>query len=161
MSLCPCGSASTYAACCEPIIKGTRPAETAEQLMRARYSAYVNTEMEFVFASTHPEHRQGYDHEGTKAWAENSEWLGLQILSTSKGTKDDTHGEVEFVARFKEQGGVPRSHHEQGQFEKLDGRWYFTEGVMAKPMPIISNKIGRNDPCNCGSGLKYKKCCGK
>jgi preprotein translocase subunit SecA len=27
--------------------------------------------------------------------------------------------------------------------------------------PIKSNKIGRNDPCPCGSGKKYKKCCGK
>lgn len=27
--------------------------------------------------------------------------------------------------------------------------------------PIRINKIGRNEPCNCGSGLKYKKCCGK
>jgi len=25
----------------------------------------------------------------------------------------------------------------------------------------VSNKIGRNDPCPCGSGKKYKKCCGK
>ena len=27
--------------------------------------------------------------------------------------------------------------------------------------PISSEKIGRNDPCPCGSGKKYKKCCGK
>ncbi len=26
---------------------------------------------------------------------------------------------------------------------------------------VISIKIGRNDPCPCGSGLKHKKCCGK
>ncbi|AUS97892.1 SEC-C domain-containing protein [Clostridium thermosuccinogenes] len=25
----------------------------------------------------------------------------------------------------------------------------------------VSNKVGRNDPCPCGSGKKYKKCCGK
>jgi hypothetical protein len=31
-----------------------------------------------------------------------------------------------------------------------------------KPVPIVSagNKVGRNDPCPCGSGKKYKKCCG-
>lgn len=28
-------------------------------------------------------------------------------------------------------------------------------------MVINENKIGRNDPCTCGSGKKYKKCCGK
>lgn len=26
---------------------------------------------------------------------------------------------------------------------------------------LVSEKIGRNDPCYCGSGEKYKKCCGK
>ena len=26
---------------------------------------------------------------------------------------------------------------------------------------ISENKIGRNEPCPCGSGKKYKKCCGK
>jgi uncharacterized protein YecA (UPF0149 family) len=30
------------------------------------------------------------------------------------------------------------------------------------PIPIVehSPKVGRNDPCPCGSGKKYKKCCG-
>jgi preprotein translocase subunit SecA len=31
----------------------------------------------------------------------------------------------------------------------------------ARQEPVRSNKIGRNDPCPCGSGKKYKKCCGK
>ncbi len=29
------------------------------------------------------------------------------------------------------------------------------------PKPERSRKVGRNDPCPCGSGLKYKKCCGR
>ncbi len=33
--------------------------------------------------------------------------------------------------------------------------------LTAKPVVRSSPKIGRNDPCPCGSGLKYKKCCGK
>ena len=161
MNQCPCGSEKNYAICCQPIIKGKQSAETAEQLMRARYSAYVNAEMDFIFESTHPDHRKGYDHEGTKTWAENSEWLGLKIIASSKGNKDDTSGEVEFIARFQEKGGKPQEHHEKGQFAKQNETWYFTEGIMARPKPITSNKIGRNDPCTCGSALKYKKCCGK
>ncbi len=31
----------------------------------------------------------------------------------------------------------------------------------SKPEPVKSDKTGRNDPCPCGSGKKYKKCCGK
>ncbi len=160
MNNCPCGSAKNYTECCEPVIKGVRPAETAEQLMRARYSAYTKAEMDFIFNSTHPDHRTNYDHEGTKAWAANSEWLGLEIISTSRGGKDDATGEVEFIARFKE-GGTVREHHENGQFRKEKEGWLFTDGVIAKPRPLISNKVGRNDPCPCGSGQKYKKCCGK
>jgi len=29
------------------------------------------------------------------------------------------------------------------------------------PTPVLPNKVGRNDPCPCGSGKKYKKCCGR
>ena len=94
---CPCGSTLTYAKCCGPLIKGTAPAETAEGLMRSRYSAYVKAEMDYLFETTHPAHRKGYDHEGTRTWAENAEWLGLEIVS-SRGGKDDSLGEVEFIA---------------------------------------------------------------
>lgn len=157
---CPCGSDKSFSECCEPLISGAVPAETAEQLMRARYSAYTTAAMDFIFETTHPEHRSDYDPDGTKKWAEESDWQGLEICGTKHGGKNDSTGEVEFIARFK-QGDNPHEHHENGQFEKKDGSWYFTEGAMVKPKPIRSEKIGRNDPCSCGSGMKYKKCCGK
>jgi SEC-C motif domain protein len=160
MSNCYCGSGVTYTDCCEPVISGVQSAGTAEQLMRARYSAYVGAKMDFIFETTHPDHRQGYDHAGTKEWAESSEWLGLEIVEARKGGQGDNGGEVEFIARFREKG-VLREHHENAQFQKDNGRWYFTEGAMVKPKPITVSKPGRNDPCTCGSGLKYKKCCGK
>ena len=160
MNSCPCGSGTAYSDCCEPVISGARSAETAEQLMRARYSAYVGVKMDFIFETTHPEHRQGYDHAGAKEWAESSDWQGLEIIETKKGGPDDASGEVEFIARFLEKGEA-REHHENAHFKKKDRRWLFTEGSMVKPKPIIVNKVGRNDPCTCGSGIKYKKCCGK
>ena len=160
MNTCSCGSSTNYNDCCEPVISGAQLATTAEQLMKARYSAYVGVQMDFVFESTHPDHRQDYDHEGTKVWAENSEWLGLEIVGTTKGGPEDNDGEVEFIARFREKG-VLREHHENAHFKKENGRWFFTEGTMVKPKPITVSKPGRNEPCTCGSGLKYKKCCGK
>jgi SEC-C motif-containing protein len=160
MSNCYCGSGVTYAECCEPIIGGKHIAETAEQLMRARYSAYVGAQMDFVFETTHPDNRQDYDHAGTREWAESSEWLGLEIVATRNGGAADEQGEVEFIARFNEKG-APREHHENAQFKKENGQWFFTDGAMVKQKPITVSKIGRNDPCTCGSGLKYKKCCGK
>jgi SEC-C motif-containing protein len=160
MNQCPCGSGASYSECCEKFISGSQPAQTAEQLMRARYSAYVNCEMDFVFASTHPDHRTGYDHAGTKQWAENAQWEGLEIVATQKGGVDDSVGEVEFIARFSEKG-VARVHHEDGQFKRKEGTWYFTDGLMVRSKPLNVTKIGRNDPCSCGSGQKFKKCCGK
>ncbi len=160
MDLCPCGSGVTHAKCCEPVISGARPAATAEELMRARYSAYVLANTEFLFESTHPDHRQGYDHKGTKEWAENAEWDGLEIIGREKGEEGDTSGEVEFIARYRLKG-AHHEHHENALFKKKEGAWYFTEGAMVRPKPIVSTKIGRNEPCPCGSGLKYKKCCGK
>ncbi|HHW13378.1 MAG TPA: hypothetical protein GXX28_00395, partial [Firmicutes bacterium] len=33
------------------------------------------------------------------------------------------------------------------------------EGTVDGTRPVHKQKIGRNDPCPCGSGKKYKKCC--
>ncbi len=34
------------------------------------------------------------------------------------------------------------------------------EKMLSPPNPVSSKKVGRNEPCQCGSGKKYKKCCG-
>jgi SEC-C motif domain protein len=160
MELCPCGTGKAYAECCQPAIKGERPAQSAEALMRSRYAAYAKVETDYIFETTHPKHREGYDHAGTKEWAESAEWQSLEIVSTMAGGADDTTGEVEFVARYTEKG-EPRVHHEVALFKKEKDTWFFTDGKSVGQRPIVSNKIGRNDPCSCGSGKKYKKCCGK
>ena len=36
----------------------------------------------------------------------------------------------------------------------------FADGKSIRKKPAVSKKVGRNDPCPCGSGKKYKKCCG-
>ena len=95
---CPCGSQSVYAECCEPIVTGKKDAATAEQLMRARYSAYTQAEMEFLMGSLHPERREETDEESARDWAGNSQWHGLEIRSTEDGGENDDRGKVEFVA---------------------------------------------------------------
>jgi len=162
MDLCPCGSAVAYETCCRPLIKGEQPASTAEQLMRSRYSAYVKKEMEYVYSSLHPEHRSDYDEKSSRDWAESAEWHTFEIVSTKGGGPEDREGTVEFIAAYSEKG-VRTEHHELSTFKKEGDTWYFVTG---KNMPVrqLKNagpKIGRNDPCSCGSGKKYKKCCGK
>ena len=34
------------------------------------------------------------------------------------------------------------------------------EKMLNPPNPVATTKVGRNEPCSCGSGKKYKKCCG-
>lgn len=45
------------------------------------------------------------------------------------------------------------------RFAQLDDQSFLN--LLPKTTPVASVKIGRNDPCHCGSGKKYKKCCGK
>lgn len=162
MELCPCGTGIAYEKCCLPAIKGERPAPTAEALMRSRYSAYVKVETDYIFETTHPKHRSDYDAAGTKEWAESAEWRGLEIVSVEQGGADDTAGEVEFIARFEEKGEL-KVHHEIAGFKKEKDRWFFSEGRMYTQKPFVRSapKVGRNDPCPCGSNQKFKKCCGK
>lgn len=158
---CPCGSAADYAACCEPIIKGERPAATAEQLMRARYTAYAQVEIDFLQETLHPDARGDSDPKGARDWAENSVWHGLSVLGAEAGGPDDDRGTVEFVASYT-YNGEDKQYHEVAEFERVDGRWYFRAGQPPVRKPIVREepKVGRNDACPCGSGRKYKRCCG-
>ena len=161
MSLCPCGSNLEFDLCCSPVISGEREAVTAEALMRARYSAYAKCRIEFLHESLHPSHREDHDKNATRRWAENSEWLGLEIAATEAGQGADDEGMVEFIATFKEKG-IVRRYQEQSQFKKDNGKWFFVDGKMVTPKTEVhaGPKIGRNEPCPCGSGRKFKKCCG-
>lgn len=161
MTECCCGSGSEFDVCCGPILSGTAKAATAETLMRARYSAFVTRQTTFLHGSLHPEHRDDHDVEATRRWAENASWLGLRVVDVQAGGEADEEGEVEFIATYK-QGGVVTPHHEISRFSKQDGNWYYVEGRLVAPATAVREgpKVGRNEPCPCGSGRKYKKCCG-
>ena len=159
---CPCGSELEYDKCCQPVIGGERQAATAEELMRARYTAYTRVEMEFLQASVHPDFRQDEDGDGARDWAENSQWHGLEILSTERGSADDDEGRVEFVASYT-YDGQDKQYHEVASFRRSEGAWHFTEGTPGVQKPVVREepKTGRNDPCPCGSGKKFKRCCAR
>jgi SEC-C motif-containing protein len=161
MDGCPCGSGRALDACCGPIVAQARTAGTAEELMRARYTAYATGKVEFLLASTHPDKRKDHDAKSTREWALNSEWHGLEILATTAGGPGDDEGTVEFVAEYTHDEARQR-HHEVASFARHDGSWYLVGGRIVKPKPVVREtpKVGRNDPCPCGSGLKHKKCCG-
>ena len=158
---CPCFSEDDFSQCCEPILQG-QPASTAEQLMRARYTAYTQVNMEFI-ASTHdPKTFKSTDMKENQAWAEQTQWQKLEIVSTEKGQPNDDWGMVEFRADYNT-NSEKGTHHEVSEFRKIDGKWYFSKGKNPQSFQIVNTepKVGRNDPCPCGSGKKYKKCCAK
>jgi SEC-C motif-containing protein len=152
-------SEKDYSQCCEPIIEGQK-AETAEQLMRARYTAYSQTNMDFIEKTHDPKTLKNTDMKANREWAEQTKWKGLEILSTENGTASDNTGVVEFRAQYSD-GTNESSHHEISEFIKRGDTWYFSKGKAPENFQIVNTepKVGRNDPCPCGSGKKYKKCC--
>lgn len=134
--------------------------KTAEELMRARYSAFETGDIDFIVETHHPETKSDMDIEETKRWALESEWVGLEIISTEEGTENDEEGIVEFKVSYKE-NGKDIIHHEKSKFIKVDGQWLYHGWLPLQGTIVKDEKIGRNDPCLCGSGKKYKKCCAK
>ena len=160
-SLCPCGSEKTYSICCGPFHEGKTRPDTAEKLMRSRYAAYVVGNIDYIALTNDPVSKDEFDREASEAWSKKSEWLGLEVIATKAGQPGDTVGEVEFTARYKVDG-KEMAHHEVSRFrfdQKAD-RWFYSDGKdIREPERRTEPKMGRNDPCSCGSGKKYKKCC--
>ncbi len=166
-SPCPCGSALAFDDCCGPIIDRTIPAPTAEALMRSRYTAFTLKNIDHLEITLADEALADYDRAQTEQLAETALWEGLSIVRSEAGGVDDKVGVVEFIARYHHDG-KPIVHHETATFRRGAARghengdhnlWLYVDGHLG-PDPRRTAKVGRNDPCPCGSGKKYKKCHG-
>lgn len=162
MAPCPCGSSKELDACCALFISAEQDPPTAESLMRSRYTAYVQGDLDYLEQTLALGERDSFDYETSKEWSEQSEWLGLEVLSSTGGAANDREGVIEFVARFI-RNGAEQEHHEKSLFLKTKGKWYFVGGRVIEPGAEDTNplRIGRNLECPCGSGQKFKRCCGK
>ena len=158
MTTCPCGSKASFDECCGPLIAG-RPAATAEALMRSRYSAFALGKIDHIQRTCAGEAALRFDRASLEADLRQTEWLDLTITEALAGQLGDDAGMVAFRARFR-QGGRVQTLIEKSQFRRIGGEWYYVSGLPSLEADVIK-KPGRNDPCSCGSGLKYKKCCGK
>ncbi|MBL9215017.1 MAG: SEC-C domain-containing protein [Opitutaceae bacterium] len=152
---CPCGSGQQFEACCEPVLAGTRPAGTAEQLMRARFTAHVTRDYRFLHESHRPTAGRPYVPEAGEPAVT---WTRLVVHSEEKGPTPDK-AYVDFSAYGMEEG-VEKVLHEKAEFVQVGGRWLYNREVRLGPAPYkAAPKVGRNDACPCGSGRKYKQCC--
>lgn len=117
--------AASYDACCARFIERGEVAETAEQLMRSRYTAYVLERYDYLRdtwdAATCPADLGGEP---------GPQWIGLDVKRHA--LLDQRHAIVEFVARYKI-GGRAHRLHETSRFTRgEDQRWRYVEGQVSE-----------------------------
>ena len=119
---CPCQSGLPFTHCCAPILAGERLPDSAEALMRSRYTAFARGDEAWLRASWHPSTRPAslaLDE------APAPKWIGLAIRQRRATGPDQAI--VEFVARYRV-GGRAHRLHETSRFVREDGRWYYVDG---------------------------------
>lgn len=188
LSPCPCGSEKQYPDCCEPLLTGQKTANTPEALMRSRYTAFTQKNADYLLSTMTPELQQANDHQDLQDFADEVEsWVKLEIINAPAVSSYATQANVEFTAYFMYDGQQQRIH-ENSMFVKQNDQWLYAGhqhqcgshhdhnddrqhnhhhhvhdencGHHHHHDPYRAEvKIGRNDPCPCGSGKKYKKCC--
>ena len=121
---CPCDSKRLFDHCCGAILNGRVIAETAEALMRSRYTAYTLGHTNYLLETWCTENRPA-----SLTMDESQKWLGLKIKSCEAGLPGDREGIVEFVARYKIDGRAHRLH-EFSRFQKIDGAWIYVDGEL-------------------------------
>jgi len=158
--LCPCGSAKMVENCCSLLISGDRQAESPEQLMRSRFVAYATGDMSYVMSTWHSSTRPAEVSD-----LDSMHWLRLEVIEATKESDKSQQGHVEFKAYFVDSSTQEAQHgvmHERSRFIIEDGCWRYVDGEQFDiSADIAIKKWGRNEPCFCGSGKKYKKCCAK
>ncbi len=143
--MCICGNEKDFSECCEPIITKQKQPQSAEELMRSRYSAYVQANGEYLVYSAVKENQYQEDIALIEEFSNSVEWLKLDVLEVKPTT-------VEFKAYYRDQNGI-QVLHEKSNFVQEDEVWKYKDGE------LYNSKVERNETCPCGSGKKYKKCC--
>lgn len=152
---CLCGSGLSYDRCCGLYHSGTAVPDEALVLMRARFTAYARRNVDFL-ESTWVKEKCPEKIDFSK---ENAAWIRLEIIQIKKGKLKDQKGLVEFKAYFLTDG-EEFALHEISRFIKQNGRWFYLDGAVKSIAKVGSHfELGRNAPCPCGSGKKYKRCC--
>lgn len=145
---CPCGSSQLFTNCCRPYLMGDLLPETAEALMRSRYTAYSQANIEYIMQTMCGPAAQHFNPEQAREWAAAAEWQKLQVIKAWQVSAEKAF--VEFVASYRLKQH-PHLLHEVSEFHRVEGRWYYVTG--------ITPKVSRNELCPCGSGKKAKRCC--
>lgn len=120
--------------------------------MRSRYAAYALGLGDYLVATSSRPPRPG-EAEELSAWGRRVGWAGLEVRAREGGGEGDAQGLVHFVARYVEAGALV-SLEERSRFTRGPTGWRYDEGQAT----TARQKLGRNEPCPCGSGKKVKQC---
>jgi SEC-C motif-containing protein len=154
---CLCGSNTHYSACCQPFHHHEQSPLTAEALMRSRYSGYAMRNTAYLL-ETWDKSTCPTDIDFSK---EEVTWTKLEIISVKKGREKDKKGIVEFKAYYTSEA-EEYVLNELSRFIKVSGRWVYMDGVVKSSSKVgLKTNQGKNAPCACGSGKKFKRCCGQ
>jgi len=155
--------------------------ESAREFMRAELSDLERYVLLQIYDSTWKDHLYTMDHLKDsihfRAWAEKdpkTEYKreGFRLFSEMLETVEEKVADVIFKVHL-EAGARARSvwrvsqtaHDEVGQFALAQQQRAAAQAPQGpekvKQIRLEGPKVGRNDPCPCGSGKKYKKCCGR
>jgi preprotein translocase subunit SecA len=155
--------------------------EVAAEFMRAELSDLEKYVLLQVYDSTWKDHLYSMDHlKGSiwmRSWAEKDPKTefkreGSRMFDEMLDTIEDRVTDIIFKVHL-EAGARARSvwnvsqtkHDEVDQFAMAEQQRAAAQApqgeVKVKQIKLETPKVGRNEPCPCGSGKKYKKCCGK
>lgn len=149
---CPCGSGQDYMQCCGRYIETGDLPQCPEQLMRSRYTAYVTCNSDYLLQTWHTETKPMH-----LELEQEINWLSLEIIDCQISNSNENEGYVEFMARFTNNGRTLILH-EHSRFHRVNRQWFYVDGQIF-PQPA-TKKMARNALCPCGSGKKFKRCCG-
>lgn len=144
--LCPCCSGASYQVCCQPLHTGS-VANSPEQLMRSRYSAFALANTDYLLQTSSEQLKKNLSQEELAQTCETFEFISLQVISAQDA-------QVEFVANLL-LGDELHPLHETSSFIKQGQEWKYDTGVLHHTETV---KLGRNDKCPCGSNKKFKQC---
>lgn len=157
IDICPCGSNKQYSACCEPFILASKSPDSAEQLMRSRYTAYTHGLVDYIAQTMRGKALLGYDRASAKVWSMSVVWLNLEVINFY--SENENTAFVEFSAIFLQKNNKLQEIHELSEFKLVDGSWYYVDGKQMTALNKHTNRlVPVNTPCPCGSGRKFKSC---
>jgi preprotein translocase subunit SecA len=158
-----------------------RLSEAAREFLRAELSELEKYVLLQIYDSTWKDHLYSMDHLKDSVWMRSfaekdpkTEYKreGFRMFNEMLESIEDRVTDIIFKVHL-EAGARARSvwnvsqtaHDEVGQFAMAEQQRAAAQAPQGeqkvKQIKLEQPKVGRNDPCPCGSGKKYKKCCGK